>query len=191
MIRARAGQDALAYLERIDPDGAQRMRDRMPQESWTVLSTARKSEWIPLEHDHHLSDGWIPVFGRERAIELIAGSVLDVFETPVLKPLIQGAIRLLGATPASLIKIIPRASTQIYRNFHDIRIGDRRDGFTELHFEEIHPQVLAHPSYFFVWRGTFEAIFRLCRCEGRAQLDVDEAKRRAKWTLQWTERGAN
>ena len=184
-VRARSPQDALEFVRLTRPRDFERVWARIPEASRRVIETTAKTDWIPLEHDHHISDAWEPVFGEQEALKVLSDSVLVVFESPVLKPVVRGALRLFGATPRALVKAVPKACDHIYRDFYDVRIDTDATDAAKVFFEDIEPRVMQYPSYLFVWRAVFMAMFRLSEHEGTVRLEVTEAARRATYHLEW------
>lgn len=158
---------------------------RIPEASLDAIVNTGRTGWIPIEHDHHLPDALVAVLGNKATAALVAEAVLQHTEAPILKTMISGAIRLFGLNPASLVKVLPRAWSLVYRDFFTLEVVDREDTSASLKLIDIHPEVFRYPNYFVTWDGIFDGIFALTKADGMHRLALDEETRSGTWRLEW------
>lgn len=185
-IRARAAQSSIAYTRSQEPVRTDQMLAAVPADARDRILNTPKTGFIAIEDDRYLCEQWIPTFGRERALELLAGGVAATFETPLFRPMIQGAIRVLGANPRSFLKLVPRGWGQTYRGYSlPPRVLESAEGRAVVAFEQVHPLVFEVPSYFFTWSGVFHAIYRVCNVKGEAPWTEERSASRVTYELRW------
>ena len=186
MVRARASKDALTYLDRVDPEGARKVRRRFPRHSLATIENASTNALVSINHDRYLAGAWLPVFGMEQALEHLAGASLETIGSPLLRPLLQGSMRLLGASPRSIVHVVPRTWSLVYHDFCAPKVRDTDLYTARVDFEDVHPLVFDHPAYFLVWRGLFHGIFKMAGHRGDAAMTVDRDRHLVVAELQWT-----
>ena len=183
-VRARGLQDALALLERRYPDAHRAMRARLPEETWRVVHESPRTAWIDVQHEHLIVDSWAPLLGDE-VTDFLADAVLMTLESPLFNTLAKGAMRMFGVTPRSIIRQIPRAWSNVYRDHLIAEIEHLDADGAVLAFRDIAPEVYEAEGYPVVWKGIFEAIYRLCQHQGEARWERDPHARAGTWTLSW------
>ena len=81
-----------------------------------IVREASIFDWIDAPTHVAIVNGVSEALSRERAIAFWRELVFDGFARTLLKPLVQGAVRLHGKSPKSLMRMAPRAWSLISRD---------------------------------------------------------------------------
>ena len=183
-VRARGLQDALSLLEQRYPHAYAAMRERLPEETWRLVHESPRTGWIDVQHERLIVNSWAPLLGDE-VVDFLADAILMTIESPLFNTLAKGAMRMFGVTPKSIVRQIPRAWSNVYRDHLTAKVQHLDDEGAVIPFSDIAPEVHESVGYPVVWTGVFQAIFRLCRHEGQAHWDPHPDARAGTWTLHW------
>jgi hypothetical protein len=178
-------QDTLQYLEQRDPAAYAKLRALVPAASWSAVVDAKQTAWVPVEHELEFVDRWVPVLGEQGTVDVVSEAVLGTLRSPLFSSIARGAVRLLGMNPSSLIKMVPRAWGNVYRDHLTAVIEELDEQHAVLRFEDIAPKVHATLGYRTVWKGVLFAAFSFCEHEGDALWLPDVGQRSGTWELQW------
>jgi hypothetical protein len=175
----------MAYLDVFRPGSLERVRAAMPEASRAIVEESPRTSWVPIEHDRHLPRAIVEVLGEEAATEMWRAFVGSHVQSPLLRSLLDGATRLLGFSPGTLVWMVPKAWGQVYRDFCTPKVTERDDHHATLAFEDMAPEVLAEPAYLICFRAVILGFFDIAGVEGELDWDVDPIARRAVARLRW------
>lgn len=184
--RASAARDNLNNIDGFRPGAVERIRAAIPPESLEAIDNTPSASWLEFEHDHWLMDGAIDVLGIEQAVECWRRSISQLIERPLLKSFVEGSLRLFGARPGKIIRMIPKGWSLAYRDFcaPGFRLVD--EGHAEIRFEQIAPQAFDSPGYLHCWHGICLGVFDLEKPqEGRVHFEIDAERAQALATFTW------
>lgn len=184
--RASAARDNLSFADLYRPGTVAEIRASIPPESLKAIDETLGVAWLEFEHDHWLMDGTLAVLGREEAVECWRRSIEHLVEKPLLRPLVEGSLRLFGAAPGKLIKMVPTGWTLAYRDFCVPRFELVEDGHARIVFEDIAPHAFRSPGYLHCWHAVCLGLFDLEKPkDGRVDFEIDEARRQAVAEFHW------
>jgi hypothetical protein len=186
-IRAALPLQSLRVLESIAGSEHTRVLARLQAETRQRLSSAAWIEWLPLEIDLELSFAIAAALGPDVNKERARLCVLQLFESPLLRPFIHGADMLFGLSPAGLIATVPRGWPAVYRDAGVVRYevdgGLRR----LLIYDGVPPQVIGNRMYLDSLAGALESVFDLSKVEGSVTIgQIDVAARRVELQFEWS-----
>lgn len=186
-IRAALPLQSLRVLEAIAGPEHTRVLARLRPTTLELLRSVARLDWLPIEIDIELGLAVADVLGPDVDRERARLCVLHCFETPLLRPFIQGADMLFGFSPAALIAAIPRGWPAVYRNAgvlrYEVDPGLRR----VIICDAVPPRVIASRLYLESIAGALESVFDLSKVEGSVTLGpIDVAARRAELHFEWT-----
>lgn len=184
-VRARSARDLLAYVEVFRPGALERVYATMPSASRAVILETPNTGWIPLEHDHFVVDGVVEVLGRDGGLELWRTFLKGHLESPMLRALFEGFVRLFGLTPGTVAGFAPRGWGQAYRDFGALVLDERGKGHAAMRIVDIAPQVFDFPNYFISIEGTFGGMLDATDTPGTVEMRVDRASREVSAVLRW------
>jgi hypothetical protein len=162
------------------------VRERASPEYLDTLASVPPNSWIPFELSCSGVEAAVDVLGPDEARALWREVFTQRFvKTPIIGGLIQAWVRLFGLSPTSIIKAIPKGFEGTYRNVAEVDVEELSKGYGRVRLHQLAPRMLAHPKYWYAWRGTFEGGFDLCSVEGALEVELDEAARSARLHFRW------
>jgi hypothetical protein len=185
--RASAARDNVAFADVYRPGSVARIRALIPEASLHEIDHAPGVSWLEYEHDRWLMDGMMEVFGREKAIACWRGSIHELIDKPLLKNFVQGSLRLFGARPGKIIKLVPKGWTLAYRDYCAPVFHATGESSAELHFEDIAPQAFESEGYLHCWHAICLAIFDLEKPQnGKVDFEIDRTHAKAIARFRWS-----
>ena len=184
-MRARAVHDAIAAFDRTVPDGRERLRDRVPEPSWQIITRTKPLGWIAVEHDRHIPTAIVDLLGPAEAHNFFRSLLVQQLDSNLLRATLAATLRLFGMSPASLARSVPVGWDVVYRDV--CRIRHRQEGAASavLTLERIVPEVLEAPAYLASFRGFFAGFLDICHVEGSAELTHRTGSSTAEISLEW------
>lgn len=184
--RASAARDNLEFVGIYRPGAADRVRATIPSDVLDVIDHGAGSSWLEFEHDHWLMDGVMQVLGREQAIDCWHQSIGHLMDKPLLRSFVEGGLRLFGARPGKIIKLIPKGWPLAYRDFCSPSFELIEDGHAEIRFLDIAPQTFESEGYLYCWFAICQGVFDLEKPEnGRVEFGFSASEREAIVTFRW------
>ncbi len=185
-VRARSARDVVDYFDVYEPGARAKVLDLMPPESKEVILNTPKSSWIELGHDHHIVDGAMEVFGRERAPDVWRTFLKGHLKSPLFRALFEGMVRLSGLSPHTVAGFAPRAWGTSYRNFGRVEITDKRERSFRMTIADI-PEVVfeKYPGYLVTFEGTIAGILHVADVHGTCVARSEPEHRRLVADVSW------
>ena len=186
--RIRNAQDLLVFMEEFEPGSVERCRKHCSPELLELLDHASKTTWIPLETDAEFVDAVVATYGEDRAEELWFEYSTRFVQTPLMRALFDGAVRLFGLSVGSLLKIVPRIWGTSYREAGEVEF-ERTSKYTgTLVMRDLPDAMNDRRGYYILLRGMFRGLYRLTRT--REDFDFRHVVRAAEFraTFRWPSR---
>lgn len=185
--RASAARDNVGFVEVFRPGALAEVRAMIPQASLDAIDTTPGFSWLDFEHDHHLMDATMAVLGREDAVECWRRSIAHLIERPLLRNFVEGVLRLYGARPGKIVKMIPKGWPLAYRDFCNPSFELLGENKAEIRFENIAPQAFASEGYIHCWHAICLGIFELEKpLDGRVEFSIDRDRALAVAAFSWS-----
>ncbi len=183
-VRGRVAQDALRLLDEFEPDATARARARIPAGSLEVIDRTAALGWVPIEHDHHIPAAIVATLGP-RADAYFGGLVDRQLNTPLLRSTLTATRRLLGLSPAALVRAVPLAWPVVYRDFGSVKVLPQRGHRARLAMSREVPEVFEHDAYITSFRSFFGGFFTMCETQGVVEVEAAPQAARIDFTLTW------
>jgi len=184
--RASAARDNLAFCDVYQPGSVAQIRATIPDDALQALDYTGGASWLEFEHDHWLMDGVLQHFGREEAVACWRQSIAHLVDKPLLKSFVQGGLRLFGAQPGSLLKLVPKGWTLAYRDFCVPAFSRTSEKSAELRFENVADEAFASPGYLHCWHAVCLGVIDLEKpSDGRIDFEILESERLAVARITW------
>ncbi len=189
MLRPRilAGfvQGTLAGLE---PATQERVRERLSVATLATLERSSRLAWLPIEIDVEVTHAIYAELGSGRAHELFRRNLSAALDTPILRSLAQGALRLFGASPTRLFGWAPKVYAQLFRDAGQMRFESDEPGSARLELSRLPAAVAESREYLDGVAGSIAAGFDFMGRKGEVTIErLDPAGRRACFRLAWEE----
>jgi hypothetical protein len=187
VVRAAFTQATLATADSLEGNLGARIRAAVPPASLEQIVSASRLDWLPADLDMDFTEAVNQVLGPERSAHFWKGALLEVMETPLLKPLVDGAVAIFGLSPGNLLRWAPKTWDAIYRNCGAMTLTAAGTATAQLVFESIAPPLRRSPDFIEALRASFETIFVLAHVQGVVVVEeMDLAHARAVYAFSWT-----
>lgn len=175
-------------LAGLPPAVAERVRARLAPETLARLEESSRLAWLPVEMDVELTHAVYAELGAGPAREAFRRNLSSAIDTPVLRSLAHGALRIFGASPARLFGWAPKVYAHIYREAGAMRFESEGAGAARLELFELPPAIAGSRDYLDGMAGSIAAGFDLMELKGEVTVErLDPAGRRASFRLVWEE----
>jgi hypothetical protein len=183
-------QGTLAAVVAQDVALGERVRARLAPATRERLASASRIAWLALEVDVELTDAIYAELGPVRARELFRRNLSGALDSPVLRSIAQGALRLFGASPARLFSWAPMVYAQLYRSAGQMNFTLDAPGSARLELEALPACVATSRSYLDGVAASIGAGFDYVGVKGEVRIEThDPARARAAFRLAWDEEG--
>ena len=175
----------LEVLPEIWPDRAGRIRARLRPETLAAIESATRLDWMPFAADLEVVEAVHAEGGDAATREWSRRALLRTAKAPLLKPLVDGAVRLFGLEPGGVLRFAPRVWGTIFRHCGDMEVaGGEREARVSL--LRLPPPVRHHPFLVSIG-GAVEAVGDICRVKGQVTFEPRAAASdRADFVMRWT-----
>jgi len=184
--RASAARDNANFVDVYRPGALAEIRATIPPDSLDAIDRTPGISWLEFEHDHWLMDGAMAVLGREDAVDCWRRSIGQLIEKPLLRNFVEGSLRLFGAKPGKLLKMLPKGWTLAYRDFCTPTFELLSENSAEIRFENVAPQAFESEGYLHCWHGICLAVFDLEKPkDGAVEFTIERGRSLATARFRW------
>lgn len=170
-MRAAYLQENVRALEVLGPENAQRVRAAAAAAIEPILAASRMA-WLPMELDLAVLEAVLAVAGEDGVRRHAAGALLTATRTPLLRPILEGAVRLFGLKPEGIFKWSSQAWSAALKDCGSVTWERLGDGRGRIVYADA-PPALAHSRLWLVaTQGAFEGGLQLANAEGRVELTI-------------------
>lgn len=142
--------------------------------------------WLPMELDVAFADELLTSLGAPAAHQFYVDFTLATFGGSIIGPLVQGAIRLSGATPGVAIKWWPRGWEGLFRNAGKLSGELIADEHARLTYVDLPRMCVQSSAWVDSLRSALHAALALCEAGGNVTIHPELALRRVHCDLTWT-----
>jgi hypothetical protein len=189
MVRASIPRSTWDEILMLDSARLQAVRTLLGEAFIQELTGASGVSWLSFEIEAKLADAVYNGLGAVEARALYRRKTARSFDIPLIRPVLDGALRLFGASPASIVKLVGRTWATISRDCGKYSAVDQSD---QRRCESI---VTGFPTRFYERRqawlesalGGYEGFFTPFKSlKGRVTAtDVNEGIGSARFILEW------
>jgi len=180
-VRARHMKSLLAALGEVAEVAAAEL-DPVQR---AAIEEASGLEWLPFEANltltraiyHRLGEAEAGAFFRRHTVAALGG--------PLLRGIVDAAVRLFGLDPGSWARWVPRGWEQVFRRVGTWSVATIPAGEARLALEDLPASALLDGCWPGSVASSLGALCDLARCQGGARLTVDAAHRRLEFQLRW------
>jgi len=186
-ILASFVQDTLASIDAIDPELGRRVRAALKPRVRDEIENAWGATWLPISHDVELTERFFALAGEEQACDVMRNNLSATFEKPILRPMLDGALRLFGTRTEGLLRWAPRAWSLIFRDAGEMHV-EAREGEASILLRGLPLEVSESRPYLLGTAAALSALFGLTQVTGSCRLASQDAGE-ARFELCWTSAG--
>jgi hypothetical protein len=183
-VRARHLKSVLAAI-----DGEPRreeIRRRSGEGVTAAIEGSGGSDWLPVAHDVALARALDAVLGPEGLATFNQRMMLQSFEGPLLRTLVQTAMAVIGADPAALARWIPKGWQLMFQGCGSWRVEPSGATSVALTLTEMAPACAEDPVWPRSVASALSAVPVLARVVGSVELvRIDPPARTARYAFTW------
>lgn len=174
-LKANMVQLALRHVDALGPEVAQPVRARLQPQTAARIESAARVEWLPAQLQVELNDALASVVDEAayHAFWLEVGKASA--QGSIFATVAQGAMRLFGASPVSIYKMMPRANALVTRGTGDHRVETfGRDRRLRVTTANIPPELLQTDTWVRSSRATMAVPLWVVDATGTVEVDDSE-----------------
>ena len=126
-LRASIPKSSWAEIALLEPPRLTKIEKLVGEAFVAELSAASGVQWVPFEFEAKLADAVFEVLGPSATRALYRRKTVRSFEIPLIRPILQSSLRIFGATPASILKMVGRTWALVSRNSGSYDCVDESD----------------------------------------------------------------
>jgi len=183
MMKARYLKSTVAAVGTLAPAAVQQIR-LVAKPTIATIEAAAPVEWVSMALDVELTHAVAEVMGRDGVVTVNRTGLRLAMRTPLLRPIVEGARRLFGFTPAALLHVCPRAYAAVTRNAGQMSVKklDLRDYLVT--FEDLPELFAADDEYLAGYDGLAQGVvdaFDLEPIVENTRIDATRVQYRIQW----------
>jgi hypothetical protein len=184
-VKARTSQDTRVYLDRYRAGLRKEVEARIPPDLLAQMDAFPPTAWLPIELDVVSGRAIYQHLGHDEALRFWIAYVSHHIETPIFAGPIKTALSVLGATPASLFKWMPKVVGLAFRNVYEIDIVGLEANRGVLRYRVEADEFLNEPVYAVVIEATFRALLRVTSSQGDVRVTRNREARTYLVEVSW------
>jgi len=136
-----------------------------------IIETSPRTAWLPMALDVELNLAVHKVAGAAGLTALNRQALQNAFRGPLLHPLVEGAKRLFGLSPAALLHLATRPHGAITRDAGTMRAEKVGHNEYMLFHEDMPPLYADNETYLLGFVAIVEGVFAFFECTGEVDLE--------------------
>jgi hypothetical protein len=190
LVRARLCQDWLKLVAEEEEPYKGRFFARVDAPLRETIESASRVAWIPLVNYVRLADILQETFGAVRAHAYYRRAFVTSLDTPLLKPIFDLGARLLGLTPATAVRWLPKGWDAAFKDAGRIVGEVLGPGRARLIYEDLPEVFTASEGWVLSCPASAYGVYDVLRVDGVIRLDLTNRRTGSiVMELEWTERG--
>jgi len=156
--------------------------ERLLQAEIAATKAASRADWLPMTFDFKLTAVVHDLGGKDAVVALNRASFLAATDGPLLRPIVQGALRVFGVSPRAFVKMVGNAW----------EAGTRNAGAMSASFEDDHSAIVvlnglhAELRWYEGFIGLLEGVYEITAHEGTATVTAHDGG--ATYEMRWRPR---
>ena len=184
-VKARTSQDTRAYLDRYRPGLRKAVEARIAPDVLAKMDAYPPTSWLPMELDVLSGRAIYQHLGHDESLRFWSAFVSHHIEAPIFAGPIKTALSVLGATPASLFKWMPKVVGLAFRNVYEIDVVSLEPNRGVLRYRVESDEFLNEPVYAVVIEATCRSLLGVTNSVGEARVTRDLAARTYLVEITW------
>ncbi|MGA9523312.1 MAG: hypothetical protein WBV82_17725 [Myxococcaceae bacterium] len=191
-VRASLTQTFLRFAEGLPEDVRTRIYAGFPQAHRVQIQKTLGLGWVPLEQHLLLLDvarQSLPGDPREAFRSFHRDAILEAFQQPFFKTIVDGFVRAFGLSPGTIMRAAPTGFSFAFRGCGEVTWVDssRKDEReSRLVLEGFPPEHFASGLFSEGMVATLDSFLSLCKVSGEASVTgVDLNRGHAEYVLRW------
>jgi hypothetical protein len=189
LVRARFVQDWLLFVDAEEEPWRGRFRALLPAQDRATIDATSRVGWLPLRYHVLLADVLAEAFGPQRSHAFYRRAFVASLATPIFRPLVTTAARVLGFDPGSACKWYGRAWATGFKFAGDASGEVLGPGRGRVEYRQLPAVCSESQAWLESCVGCAYGLFDLTNVDGVARLDLSgRAEGRLRLEIEWAKR---
>ena len=155
-------------------------------ELFARIDDAGPTRWLPVRTNVAMVEAVRTAIGPERTHAFLSSYVFGQLDSPMLRNLVEGGIRILGLRPAALARWVPNVYGTMFRHCGSWTVGPTTETSVGISVRDLPPELAGHTVWLESVASGMQVIFLLCRTRGEVALtSCDRQTANARFELRW------
>jgi hypothetical protein len=173
-IRATQLKSDLAALDELGPEVRARVLARMRPGFEVEVASASRLDWMPVAEVALLCRAVREITDEETVRTWCRRATSFSLQTPLFRPILQGALAIFGKDPQRVYKVMPTAWIAAMKDCGQLVADVATPGVVTLTIHGM-PAVARDRDFLVAAGGAFEVVLDECGVDGRCQLELPGA----------------
>jgi hypothetical protein len=179
----------LVHVGRLPPESAAAVLAHFGRDAARAVEESTGLEWLPLAENVRLTRAVHEALGQEASDRFFRAQLLQSFEGPLFRALVDGAIHLFGLEPASWARLVPSGWGLVFRDCGRWDVARAARGEVILTLADVPPACTVDAVWPRSVAASLGAIVDMAKAPGEATLAEFEAGAPAlRVALRWSAR---
>jgi hypothetical protein len=184
-LRSSLVKEQLASISTLGAVPSKRVR-AAAEAAVSIIERSTRVDWLPITVLLELLDATLHVMGPAEAAAHWRRSTIRSMEIPLVRPFVAGAISMFSPSPATVMPLLPKLFSLLYRNIGVVSVEILEPGRLAIVHSELPPVMLSSTAWSASFAASYEATLHFLKAEApRVGFAVDTAAARCTFTLRW------
>ncbi len=181
-VRARYMQTFATHVDRLPAEDRSAIRAVIPEDTWAAIDAAGLLGWLPISVNLACTRAVSKRLGPQRTHEFFRTLLLGTAETPLLRGLVQGVLRVAVRDPGLYLPWISKGFELMFRDAGRWTVGDRGEGFAVTEVRDLPVECVSDDLWIQSVASSLCALLDLTRLKGTVVVrEVDTKARRVEY----------
>ncbi len=183
-VRGTQIKQSVAALAWLGPEARAEVLRRVSPDTLNRIQDAVQVQWLPYALPAELCRCVREVSGEEAVRGWSRASVSGALKGSLYGPFVSGVITVFGLSPTAAWKVLPKAYLAAFRDCGELQVTNSGPGRALMVLASL-PSEARDRDWLVSVAGGFEAIFDMCRVEGRVELEFNDLHADPRFHAAW------
>ncbi len=164
-IRAGFVQGTIETIDSLGGDATARVRAELKPESLREVESASSVSWIDVGVDVELTEAMFRILGDEQARKAMRQNLVGAFETPLLRPMLVGALGIFSSAPVTMLKWISKIWSLLFNDCGKLELAEQGENSAVVVLKGAPPLIAESDPYLQGTEGALEGFFEVLGME--------------------------
>jgi hypothetical protein len=186
-VRARHMKSMLAATGRLPGGGGAAARALVRPALLEQIEQSSGVDWLPIESNLVVTRALHEVLAPAAFHLFFRDHLLESFQGPLLKTMVDTAVRIFGIDPASWARWVPKGWPLVFKDGGTWTVDRVEPGHVAFRLEALPDACIRDRVWLSSVASSLSAIIELAKAKGGFDLtDVDPVARRASFAMRWS-----
>lgn len=185
-VRGRYMQTFLQRVDQLPEVDRNRIRGALGEAACAAIEQAHALTWLPFDYNLSLTRAVGQTLGPRRTDLFFREVMLDAFQSPLLKTLVDSVVRLLGTDTGVFLGWVSKAFELMFKNVGSWEVVERDSESASLQVTGLPPEALDDTIWLASVASSLSSLFELAKVQGATTMrTVDRERAQVIYRLRW------